>query len=454
MKPNSENRNHQSICTLTPGLITKPPLPKKPESKSKVKANTTLDNDEIEIIRLKTLKFEEDSMKKYERNNLNNHVKFKVDEIKSERDFNTFLEQTQCEIEKNVDEEFIQTYAYMEEINFSEVIELHGETVTNEQSDDGVKLSEVLAFKSNQQFSACKLNNDLNYGNYLPDDDDIPNRVLTPKTSNNILLSNTKKQCEEEHNGCRSDIQEIVDNTKAFDCNNATNIVNDNIIEQHDNVDLKFENFFREYSIVDKPSKKVSKNNNSKVNKHHIVLKEKDKLNCINETRRNKLKFLKKSAHSSKDNIITECCEEESWMSKAHSERKEECDKEVNNDATNFNSATVNSKDDDNNTKVNKWLRDECSTNTEDNDFLSVLENIEHIHVDGSVLHEQLLEMPLHTGGNIIEVSEHNTYNDIVQILKVLEAEDRKSRKIYTLLAKRILNNSNRCINYCLCLQI
>ncbi|KAK9731361.1 hypothetical protein QE152_g13702 [Popillia japonica] len=116
-------------------------------------------------------------------------------------------------------------------------------------------------------------------------------------------------------------------------------------------------------------------------------------------------------------------------MSKFACDDKEECDDSKENlGAPNFNSTAINTHMDDNSTKVTQWLQDDIKCNGRNRNFLDILENVEDLDAVTRVADQEILELPHQNNETKTGLTESNTYDDIVQILKVLEAVDRKSQ--------------------------
>lgn len=441
----AEKNEQYTDCPLTPGLTSKPPLPKKSDNKCKNKGgskdNNLLNNDEIELIRLKTLKFEEDSLKKYERNDLNEEVIFKLEEIKSEKDFHTFLERRQNDIEKSVNAQFNTSYAEDEDLRLLDKVadnmdssKTRYELLSHREASDNMKSPDILTSKSDSEIITSQ---DLHFKNWLAEDGHVEKNVSKSEERTDSFLKNLKSQ-HGEIDKCINKAQQILDKSKRLNAKPTTSSEENkvNLQDEKDDLDLKFEKFFQEPpKNIDKVPKKILKNHHTncsdtKVNKSCSNQKKKEKLNSINETRKNKLTYIEKFDNSSRNDVATECQEEESWMSKFACDDKEECDDSKENlGAPNFNSTAINTHMDDNSTKVTQWLQDDIKCNGRNRNFLDILENVEDLDAVTRVADQEILELPHQNNETKTGLTESNTYDDIVQILKVLEAVDRKSRK-------------------------
>ncbi|GJQ73728.1 hypothetical protein Trydic_g14062 [Trypoxylus dichotomus] len=438
MQSNVEkNEERVSICSLMPGLTSKPPLPTKPDNKSKSKGkdNNLLNNDEIELIRLKTLKFEEDATKQYKRSDLNDRMNLKLAELKSEEDLNSFLKYTQCKIEQNIVEELNLSNTEIKEIKLiEETTEHFSDPVTKYQlfSDrqESSNSSEMLTSKSDSEVLSQD-NRDINFKNWLSEDKSVEKDISKSEERTDNFLKNLKTQ-HGEIDKCINKAQKILDKTKRIIVKSSPDLEENAFkVQEHDDIDFRFEQFFQEQSPV-KVSKKTLKNNNSKcnttkLNKNSSIYKKKDKLNSINETKKNRQPCIEKQDNVCKDNTITECQEEESWMSQFIRNDKEECNSKETENSSNFNVNIVAA--DIRNTKVNQWLQDDhvVKSNGKNTNFLDILENVEDLDAVTRVDDQEILQIASAYNQNKSMVIESNTYDDIVQILKVLEAEDRKS---------------------------
>lgn len=452
VETNTENDSVGTKCVLNPGLTTKPPIPRKCELKSQnrtpPKENNMLDDNEIEIIRLKTQKFEEDFGNKYRKNDLANETIFNSHEIMSEREFNSFLDKTQSEMKKSAADEFIKNYANFKTIELSvkEDEDMNPRnrlyaTAGDRAPSIEMTSTDILTSKSDNEILLSKTDN------WLLEDDYAANKVSKSEQRTDTLLKNFRNQ-HAEIEKCIDKAQNTLEKTKICSNSKSKNCEQQNTpVEEYDNVDLKFNKFFQHSHSSEKPPKSVLKGNNSKcsdvkaLNKSDIVNTKKDKLNNMNEAKRNRLKFAENSA---------EYEEEESWMSKFPCEDKEYYN-EVKKDAELPNFATISVHVvTDNNSKVNKWLEDDrvLVNNGKNSNFMEILENVEDLDVVTRVIDQEILDAHEHGNENKTEVSETNTYDDIVHILEVLEEEDRKSRKysyvlILFLIDKFYENNHN-----------
>ncbi|KAK9731362.1 hypothetical protein QE152_g13703 [Popillia japonica] len=200
----AEKNEQYTDCPLTPGLTSKPPLPKKSDNKCKNKGgskdNNLLNNDEIELIRLKTLKFEEDSLKKYERNDLNEEVIFKLEEIKSEKDFHTFLERRQNDIEKSVNAQFNTSYAEDEDLRLLDKVadnmdssKTRYELLSHREASDNMKSPDILTSKSDSEIITSQ---DLHFKNWLAEDGHVEKNVSKSEERTDSFLKNLKANTE------------------------------------------------------------------------------------------------------------------------------------------------------------------------------------------------------------------------------------------------------------------